>query len=384
MISSKPHTENFDLTNSSFYGSRSNKLYDVKSWDHELLARGELEHDDGDNENTRLSGDSFDAVSFESEEYKQDPKSAQKCINIYAQNDQAHTITDKFTGPALKKRPETSSSGANTNANTDTNQRQLPKKKKNRKAIYEKKFQYLSLLKSEFPNRPATFYFFYPKEITAIYTRKGMFSGGVLPVSEEPDDNLIGVKLRHKETDQIIVPDFKKFMKQYSMPIGKIGPVYLGLRNILKENGFTLTKSSNFNICWGFCSQKEHIRRLEKLQKFSHFPGCWQVGRKDNLWLNLQGKGKIMPEFYNFLPKTYCLKNEYDAWIKDKDSVPYWILKPVDSARGEGIRLITKDERTNSKALKGFLASQYIANVHLINGYKYDMRIYACVTCLDP
>jgi hypothetical protein len=28
--------------------------------------------------------------------------------------------------------------------------------------------------------------------------------------------------------------------------------------------------------------------------------------------------------------------------------------------------------------------SEYIANPHLIRGYKYDIRVYACVTCLDP
>ena len=28
--------------------------------------------------------------------------------------------------------------------------------------------------------------------------------------------------------------------------------------------------------------------------------------------------------------------------------------------------------------------SEYIADPHLIRGYKYDIRVYACVTCLDP
>lgn len=78
------------------------------------------------------------------------------------------------------------------------------------------------------------------------------------------------------------------------------------------------------------------------------------------------------------------MRTDYEAWIKAKDTSNYWILKPVDSARGEGIRLISKDEKTNPKSLRNYLASQYISKVHLINGYKYDLRIYVVVTSVDP
>lgn len=33
---------------------------------------------------------------------------------------------------------------------------------------------------------------------------------------------------------------------------------------------------------------------------------------------------------------------------------------------------------------KNYLISDYIASPHLINGLKYDLRIYACMTCVDP
>jgi len=111
-----------------------------------------------------------------------------------------------------------------------------------------------------------------------------MYVGGTCPTDDEQDDNHVGIKLRQKDSSQIFTPDFKKYMRKYSMPIGKIGKVYVGLRNILKENGFTLTKSSNFNLAWGYCSQKDHVKTFERYQRFSHFPGCWQIGRKDNLW----------------------------------------------------------------------------------------------------
>ena len=36
------------------------------------------------------------------------------------------------------------------------------------------------------------------------------------------------------------------------------------------------------------------------------------------------------------------------------------------------------------KFIEDRLASQYIAKPHLIKGHKYDLRVYALVTCLDP
>ena len=127
-----------------------------------------------------------------------------------------------------------------------------------------------------------------------------MYLGSVAPTEEESEDCVIGITLRQKSPTQIIKPDFDKFLKKYSMPIGKIGKVYVGLRNILKVNGFTLTKSSNFNIAWGYCGQKDHVKTFDRYQKFSHFPGCWQIGRKDNLWMNLSKKQRSIPEYYNF------------------------------------------------------------------------------------
>lgn len=57
-------------------------------------------------------------------------------------------------------------------------------------------------------------------------------------------------------------------------------------------------------------------------------------------------------------------------------------MKPCASACGRGIKVISK--KTKLKKKVNYLVSEYIANPHLINGHKYDLRIYVLISCYDP
>lgn len=59
-----------------------------------------------------------------------------------------------------------------------------------------------------------------------------------------------------------------------------------------------------------------------------------------------------------------------------------YILKPVASSCGRGIKVIGKKSKISR--IDGYLASKYVALPHLINGFKYDLRVYVLVSSYDP
>ena len=123
---------------------------------------------------------------------------------------------------------------------------------------------------------------------------------------------------------------------------------------------------------------KMFLEQLNKYQRFNHFPMTWQLSRKDNLYRNYFKLHTKFPNDFKYMPETYVLPKDQEIVnekLKDfnlNDKTNLWLIKPVASSRGRGIRLLTDLESLPKKNI----ITHYIYNPFLINGKKFDLRLY--------
>jgi tubulin polyglutamylase TTLL6/13 len=55
----------------------------------------------------------------------------------------------------------------------------------------------------------------------------------------------------------------------------------------------------------------ERIAKMKPYQKVNHFPGMFQLARKNHLARNLVKMAKEFPSQYKFFPKTFLLPSEF-------------------------------------------------------------------------
>ncbi|XP_076641842.1 tubulin polyglutamylase TTLL13-like isoform X2 [Halictus rubicundus] len=146
-----------------------------------------------------------------------------------------------------------------------------------------------------------------------------------------------------------------------------------------------VTEDSSWNLYWTDLSVSvERAKDMKRYQKVNHFPGMTEICRKDLLARNLNRMLKLYPRDYNFFPKTWCFPADHGeamAYAKLRRSKTF-IVKPDTGCQGRGIYL-TRNLK-DVKPAERMICQVYVARPFLIDGYKFDLRIYALITSCDP
>ncbi|EQC41417.1 hypothetical protein SDRG_01386 [Saprolegnia diclina VS20] len=163
--------------------------------------------------------------------------------------------------------------------------------------------------------------------------------------------------------------------------------LYNAVKNVLHTNRAKKTTLSTWSLFWGRHLEPSAVGRLVPGQKMNHFPGSLELGRKDKLCANILRMQRKFGKFFHIIPETHVTGSKdgrhfMQAYAADPKAI--WILKPPNQCCGRGIKLVSGSAKYEFEPDKRYVAQKYIAHPYLINGFKFDMRLYVLVTSYDP
>uniref|UniRef100_A0A8C5QU09 Tubulin tyrosine ligase like 7 n=1 Tax=Leptobrachium leishanense TaxID=445787 RepID=A0A8C5QU09_9ANUR len=169
------------------------------------------------------------------------------------------------------------------------------------------------------------------------------------------------------------------------------GSKYEIVRIVIEEMSYVKARDEDetANLIWNDCAvHHEKITDLRNYQRINHFPGMGEICRKDCLARNMTKMIKCQSQEYNFVPRTWIFPAEYTQFqnyvkeLKKKRRQKTFIIKPANGAMGHGISLTRNGEKL--QAQDHLIVQEYIDKPFLMEGYKFDLRIYILVTSCDP
>lgn len=191
-----------------------------------------------------------------------------------------------------------------------------------------------------------------------------------------------------KMNNQMLNQPLKKKKKRRKKIIGICTSMckYESVRRTSRRLGMKeMGEDDEWTIFWtDYSVNLERVMDMKRFQKINHFPGMTEICRKDFLARNLNRLQKLFPKEYACFPKTWCLPadfNDFQAYCRAKKNRTF-ICKPESGCQGKGI-FVTKGMK-DIKHGEHMICQQYITKALLIDGFKFDLRLYVLVTSCDP
>lgn len=143
----------------------------------------------------------------------------------------------------------------------------------------------------------------------------------------------------------------------------------------------------DFDILWcDTAIPADRFMKLKQYQKMNHFVGMSSITRKNNLGRNLLRMRKQFPKEYKFFPDTWILPTDLSDFKQQFSSgkSKTFIVKPDNGCQGKGIFLIRDVEKVPVDFSQTYVAQRYITKPFLLDGFKFDLRLYVLVVGCDP
>ena len=165
----------------------------------------------------------------------------------------------------------------------------------------------------------------------------------------------------------------------------------LGYTVLTAEDERDSNAPPGWNLFWTDLSvSHQRVAALLPLQKVNHFADMTTLCNKATCAGVLKRVSRSFPLEYNFYPRSWKLPKEAAALRKlmlSPEAPRVLIVKPNRGCQGVDISICcTNDELDTARQEMGqqCVAQEYVDKPLLLDGYKFDLRIYVCVTCCSP
>lgn len=143
--------------------------------------------------------------------------------------------------------------------------------------------------------------------------------------------------------------------------------------------------NEDWDVMWtDLAVPAETLGKMKSYQRINHFPGMHLISRKNFLATSLGKLRQQFPDDYGFFPRTWVFPS-HSAELKlhlQQSKHKYMIVKPETSCQGKGIFFTNRVEELNPS--QRYVVQNYIKSPYLIDGLKFDLRVYVLVTSCDP
>ncbi|KAL8271061.1 hypothetical protein Esti_005046 [Eimeria stiedai] len=199
-----------------------------------------------------------------------------------------------------------------------------------------------------------------------------------------------------KTSDAIVKGDNKRSADQLKLKKKKPKVVYcvaLTKYRVVKKvcasfPGWTAcdNEDDDWDLLWTDASiSVERLLKMKPYQKINHLVGTHAItSRKNYLGRNLQRMKAYYPKEYKYFPSTWILPTDaasLRAECADKKKKTF-IVKPDCGSQGRGIFLTQNINDIDFD--EHLVAQRYIHKPFLIDGLKFDLRLYLLITGCNP